>query len=458
MSLHDSPHTHDPDEEPQGFWLFSLNRRERVTWAACFGGRVLDAMDSQVYALMLPTLIGVFALTRGQAGMLGSLTTVVAAFSTLIAGAAADRFGRLRVLQIAIAISAISTALAAFAHSFTYLAVMRAIQGIGYAAELTASSTLVNEMIRSRYRARAVSGTQSGYAMGYAIAVGSMLAVHALVPADYAWRVLFGLGIIPALYVILLQRFVGESALFLAAKKTAPAAQDQSSLLDLFRGSNARNTLVTAMISVGVYGAAQVMIFWLPTYLQSAFHLDVTHTGGYLALNIAGSFVGPWLYGPISDRYGRRPVFLLFLAMQAVAVPVYLSVSGSLALTLSVGLVVGLLQGGLATGVQPMLGELFGTRIRGRAIGLNNAFVRATAAIAPAVVGVMAGHTAFGIAMIAVAVSLYLFAAVGVLLAPETRGLDLAADAKDPDATPSSQSGRTGGTPGPVSHTSSVEI
>ncbi|WP_321871614.1 MFS transporter [Paraburkholderia tropica] len=453
--MHDTPNTHVPDGERSRFWLFSLTGQERVTWAACFGGRVLDAMDSQVYALMLPTLIGVFALSRGQAGMLGSLTTVVAAFSTLIAGAAADRFGRLRVLQAAIAISAVSTALAAFAHSFTYLAVMRAIQGIGYAAELTASSTLVNEMIQSRYRARAVSGTQSGYAVGYGVAVCSMLAVHALVPADYAWRVLFGLGIVPALYVILLQRFVGESKLFLAAKKATPAERDRTTLLDLFRGRNARNTLVTAMISVGVYGAAQVMIFWLPTYLQSAFHLDLTHTGGYLALNIVGSFLGPWIYGPISDRFGRRPVFLLFLSMQAVAVPVYLSVGGSLALTLGVGFVVGLLQGGLATGVQPMLGELFGTRIRGRAIGLNNAFVRATAAIAPALVGYLAGRASFGMSMISVAVSLYVFAALGVLLAPETRGVELTADAVGAgDARHSAQPELSRAT----SKTSSVEI
>jgi MFS family permease len=441
VSLHDNLNTEgsydERSHERPRFWLFSMTKPERVTWAACFGGRVLDAMDSQVYALMLPTLIGVFALSRGQAGTLGSLTTGVAAFSTLIAGAAADRFGRLRVLQAAIAISAISTVLAAFAHSFTYLAVMRAIQGIGYAAELTASSTLVNEMIQPRYRGRAVSGTQSGYAVGYAIAVGSMLLVYAFVPAEYAWRVMFGLGIIPALYVIVLQRFVRESSLFLAARKALPVERDRTTLFDLFRGRNTRNTLVTAMISIGVYGAAQVMIFWLPTYLHSAFHLDIAHTGYYLALNIAGSFLGPWIYGPISDRYGRRPVFLLFLSTQAVALPAYLAVGGSLALTLGLGFVVGLLQGGLATGVQPMLGELFGTRIRGRAIGLNNACVRATAAIAPALVGYLAGRGSFGFAMGVVAVSLYVFAALGVLLVPETRGADLSTNAGDPEQEPS---------------------
>lgn len=436
MSLPSNMNTEGSDKQEKRFWLFAMTKPERVTWAACFGGRILDAMDSQVYALMLPTLIGVFALSRGQAGTLGSLTTVVAAFSTLIAGAAADRFGRLRVLQAAIAVSAISTALAAFAHSFTYLAVMRSIQGVGYAAELTASSTLVNEMIQARLRGRAVSGTQSGYAVGYAIAVGSMLLVHAFVPAEIAWRVMFGLGVIPALYVVVLQRFVGESPLFLAARRAVPAARDSTSMLDLLRGANGRNTLVTAMISVGVYGAAQVMIFWLPTYLQSAFNLNVTRTGGYLALNILGSFLGPWFYGPISDRLGRRPVFLLFLATQACAVPLYLAIDFSLALTLGLGFIVGLLQGGLATGVQPILGELFGTRIRGRAIGLNNAFVRATAAIAPALVGYLAAAHSFGLSMGIVCVCLYLFAALGVLLVPETRGADLSANAGDPEHEP----------------------
>lgn len=435
------------------FWLLAMSREERVTWMACFGGRILDAMDAQVYALMLPALMSVFALSRGQAGTLGSLTTLVAAFSTLAAGAAADRFGRLRVLQVAIGISAVATAMAAFAHSFTYLAVMRAIQGIGYAAELTASSTLVNEVVQARFRGRAVSGTQSGYAVGYSLAVVGMLVVYAWVPADIAWRVMFGLGIVPALYVVVLQRFVRESPLFLAAKRVVPAERDRSSLLDLFRGSNVRNTLVTAMISIGVYGAAQIMIFWLPTYLQSAFHLNITHTGGYLALNIAGSFLGPLLYGPISDRYGRRPVFLLFLSLQAVAVPVYLSVVGHLAITLALGFAVGMLQGGLATGVQPMLAELFGTRIRGRAIGLNNACIRATAAIVPALVGYLAEKMSFGMAMGAVALALYIFAALGVFLVTETRGMDLSADGDDaahassraaPDAV------RTSSKPSPV--------
>ncbi len=410
------------------FWFFAIPLVERVTCAATFGGRVLDAMDSQVYALVLPTLITVFALTRAQAGALGSLTTLVAAVSTLFAGAAIDRFGRLRMLQGAILLSAAATVAAAFAHSFVYLAAMRAIQGIGYAAELTAAMTLVNEAITPKFRGTAISWVQSGYAVGYALALLGTLAIYTMLPAREAWRYCFALGIIPALYVLVLQRFVKESPLFLAQRAEIPAAQDKSSMLDLLHGSNGRNTAITAMISIGVYGAAQIMIFWLPTYLHSAFHLNVTKTAGYMVLNILGSFLGALVYGPITDRYGRRPVFLAYLLCQLVALTAYLGFTRILGVTLGLGFVVGLLQGGLANGVQPIIAELFGTRIRGRALGLNTSLIRASTALSPALVGVLAMHLSFGKAIGVVAMALYAVAVLGVLLVPETRGVELTAE------------------------------
>lgn len=414
----------------QGFWFAEMTSNERVTWAACFGGRVLDAMDTQAYALVLPTLIGVFALNRAQAGALGSVTAVVAVITTLFAGVAADRWGRLRVLQAAIAITAISTFFSAFTHSYLQLTLMRAVQGIGYAAELVAGYTLINEAVRGKLRGRAVSAVQSGYAVGYLLALGAMLVVYAAVPEREAWRIMFGIGLVPALYVLVLQKFVPESPLFLAAKRTEPDRVENSSLLDLFRGGNRRNTLVTALIAVGVYGASQILIFWLPTYLRGQYHLNVTRSAGYLALNIIGSFVGPLLYGPVSDRYGRKAVFLLFLAAQALAVSALLMLARSVGTILFCSFLVGLMQGGLATGVQPIIAELFGTPLRGRAMGVNGACIRGVAALSPSLVGVLAtaSHMRLGGAMDMVAIGLYVAAALGVLMVPETRGTDLWAE------------------------------
>jgi MFS family permease len=55
-----------------------------------------------------------------------------------------------------------------------------------------------------------------------------------------------------------------------------------------------------------------------------ALNLSVTTSAGYLALNILGSLVGPFGYGWLSGRIGRRPAFMVFLVLQACNVAVYL--------------------------------------------------------------------------------------------------------------------------------------
>ena len=61
-------------------WFTSMNVRERRTFAACFSGWALDAMDVQLYAVVMPTLIGLWGLSQTQAGTLGT-----AAFSACVA-------------------------------------------------------------------------------------------------------------------------------------------------------------------------------------------------------------------------------------------------------------------------------------------------------------------------------------------------------------------------------------
>jgi cyanate permease len=61
------------------------------------------------------------------------------------------------------------------------------------------------------------------------------------------------------------------------------------------------------IMATGIFGGAYVMITWLPTYLRTALGLSVTTSAGYLAMNILGSLVGPFLYGNcrIASGVGR---------------------------------------------------------------------------------------------------------------------------------------------------------
>src|SRR5450759_3434678 len=81
-------------------WFTGMSARERRTFWACFTAWALDAMDVQLYAVVMPTLIALWSLSKGQAGMLGTAALLVSSLGGWIAGMLADRFGRARVLRL----------------------------------------------------------------------------------------------------------------------------------------------------------------------------------------------------------------------------------------------------------------------------------------------------------------------------------------------------------------------
>ena len=83
-------------------WLRDLTSQERRTMLACWGGWTLDGFDQQLYSYVVPTVIAVWGMSTGAAGTIGTVTVVTSSFGGWFAGALADRFGRVRMLQIAI--------------------------------------------------------------------------------------------------------------------------------------------------------------------------------------------------------------------------------------------------------------------------------------------------------------------------------------------------------------------
>src|SRR4029434_9779628 len=84
---------------PMANWFTSMNARERRTFAACFSGWALDAMDVQLYAVVMPTLIGLWGLSQTQAGTLGTAALLFSSFCGGVAGLLSDRFRRGNALR-----------------------------------------------------------------------------------------------------------------------------------------------------------------------------------------------------------------------------------------------------------------------------------------------------------------------------------------------------------------------
>lgn len=298
-------------------WFTRLSRDERRTFWACFAGWALDAMDVQLYAVVMPTLIAVWGLSRGQAGTLGTVALLMSAFGGWIAGILADRLGRARVLQITILWFSCFTALSAFAASYDQLLVLRSLQGLGFGGEWAAGATLMSEVITPKLRGRAVGSVQSGWAVGYGVAALLFTVVFKLAPAEQAWRILFLLGVLPAVAVLVMRGSLKESQAFVTAKRERRAPVR---IGEIFEPPLLRTTLVASLVATGALGGNYTILTWLPTYLSSVRHLSVLNTGGYLGVNIAGSFCGYLFCAHLSDWLGRRLTFAISAVLAAATV------------------------------------------------------------------------------------------------------------------------------------------
>jgi MFS family permease len=410
-------------------WYSELSKPEKRTYWACFSGWGLDAMDTQMYALAIPTLIALWGMTRGQAGVLGTTVLIMASIGGWMAGILADRYGRVRVLQITILWFSAFTLLSAFTNSFWQLMITRGLQGLGFGGEWAVGAVLISETIRPQVRGRAVGSLQAGWAVGYGVAVVLSTLLFSTVEASLAWRILFAIGLLPTLLVLWIRRHIEEAPVFEQTKRERAA--DRPSIWAVFDRPIRATTFKAILLTFGIYGGNYVMITWLPAYLKLTLNLSIANVGGYLAINILGSFAGAFLNGYMADRFGRRRTFVVIACLQAIAVATYTLAPLTLPMTLVLGFILGTLQSGTAAGTGAYLAELFPTRIRASAQGLCGNAGRAVGAVMPTMVGVISATLGLGASMGLCACVSYVLVVVAALMLPETSGRDLSHVAED---------------------------
>ena len=167
-----------------------------------------------VYSFVIPSLITAWAISKGQAGMLGTAALLISAVGGWLAGLLADRFGRARVLQWTIVWFALFTFLSGFTTNFWQLLIVRGFQGLGFGGEWAVGSVLMGETIRAEHRGKAVGTVQGGWAIGWGIAAIASIILFSWLPAAIAWRAMFWIGILPALLVFYIRRHVPEPAIY----------------------------------------------------------------------------------------------------------------------------------------------------------------------------------------------------------------------------------------------------
>ena len=403
-------------------WVLDLTAGERSTLVATFGGWALDGMDVMVYSFVIPTLIAAWHISKGQAGLLGTAALLISAVGGWLAGLLADRFGRVRVLQITILWFAFFTFLSGFTNSFWQLLMTRGLQGLGFGGEWAVGSVLMGEAIRAQHRGKAVGTVQGGWAIGWGIAAICYTVLFSVLPAATAWRAMFWIGILPALLVFYIRRNVPEPEVF---SQTRARVGEGSHFLEIFSPALLKTTFLTAMLATGAQGGYYAITTWLPTFLKTSRGLSVLNTGGYLFVVIVGSFVGYIISAWLADHLGRKRTLILFAVCSFVTVTAYTFLPISNSLMLVLGFPLGFFASGSFSPMGAFFTELFPSRLRGSGQGFSYNYGRAIGALFPTSVGYLSARISLGHAISAFAVTAYLIMILAVLLLPETRGKEL---------------------------------
>lgn len=423
--------------QSNGFFLFDWYRTlsgqgVHAFWAA-FLGFALDAFDYQIFSFILLAIAVTFGLTAAQSGLIATVTLVVSAIGGILAGMLADQIGRVRTLMLTVSMYALFTFLSGLAPNYEFLLIFRALQGLGFGGEWAAGAVLVAEVANPAQRGRVLGMVQSSWAVGWALALLASTLVLSLFPQQLAWRIVFWLGILPALLILYVRRYVKEPEVYVKTrieerKKTQEDGQRRiknNSLIQIFRRDLIGITLPATLLAIGAQGGYYAIFTWLPTFLKTSLHLSIVGSVPYVLVVILGSFLGYVISGYVNDKLGRKLTFMIFAICSAVLIFLYAHIpAGANALLLVLGVPLGFFASGIFSGFGSYLAELFPNRARGAGQGFVYNFGRGMGAFFPTIIGFLsitigfAGALGFG-------AFAYALCVVSLFFLPETKGKHL---------------------------------
>jgi MFS family permease len=374
-----------------------------------------------LFPLAIGTLVAVLHSDLATMGGIASLTVLCSAAGGWLAGYLADHIGRVRTMQITISLFSIASLLSAFAQDPTQLMICRILLGLGFGGEAAVAGVTLSEVVVAQHRGRALGFYQSSYAVGWALAIFVQAITFAMAPPEIAWRIMFGMGALPALLVFFIRRNVDEPAIAVSA-----LSRSKGSFFDIFQASNIRATITGSLLTIGAQGGFYALMTWVPQFLRAERKISILASTPYLLTVITGCFIGYVTGGWLSDRFGRRPVFLLFSAVSATVVYVYTHVHLTDYEAMLLGLPLGFFACGYYSPLMAALNEMFPTRDRGAGVGFTYNAGRAVGGLFPFLVGVVTAITSLSNAISIFAIVSYgIVFLTALLILRETKGIAL---------------------------------
>ena len=206
----------------------SLNRFHGRMVLTAGMGFFTDAYDLFIIGVVTAILAPLWGLTTFQVAILNAAALGSAALGAILFGCLSDYFGRKKMYGFEILVLFFGAILAASSMSFTWLLVSRIVVGIGIGGDYPTSAAVTSESANRKNRGLLVLLVFGMQALGLIVGplfASMLLALH--IPHHILWRILLGIGAIPAASVFFLRRRISESPRFMLTKK-APVEVSRS--------------------------------------------------------------------------------------------------------------------------------------------------------------------------------------------------------------------------------------
>ena len=234
--------------------------KSRLAVIVCFLVTLVDGYDTLMLAFVAPLISHDFAMPRGAIGKLFSAGYAGAAIGALGVGAAADRWGRKKMMIVALLIAGIFTLLGAWATSPTELMIYRFLGGIGLGGAIPCAAALTGEHSSPDRRTQTVARMFLGFPIG-AIAGG---AVTAAVLPIVGWTGVFIGGGVVAVVTALAVLAMPPAPLAHQEARSSSALAKQSQLFVEGRALGASLICLATFLMLTV---TYFLVSWVPTVL-----------------------------------------------------------------------------------------------------------------------------------------------------------------------------------------------